>query len=70
MPFAIWVTVKRLRLQREMTQRELAGASGLDIRYIGGAAEVDIGKGIQKFIRFGEEGCSGSGRKTVGGVLP
>jgi hypothetical protein len=33
-------------------------------------AEVDTGKRIQKFIRFGEEGCSGSGRKTVGGVLP
>jgi len=28
-------TIKRLRLQREMTQQELADASGLDIRYIG-----------------------------------
>src|SRR5262249_10532963 len=28
-------TIKRLRLKREMTQQELAGASGLDIRYIG-----------------------------------
>jgi transcriptional regulator with XRE-family HTH domain len=28
-------TVKRLRLQRKMTQQELADASGLDIRYIG-----------------------------------
>ena len=27
--------VKRLRLQRKMTQQELADASGLDIRYIG-----------------------------------
>jgi transcriptional regulator with XRE-family HTH domain len=27
--------VKKLRLQREMTQQELADASGLDIRYIG-----------------------------------
>ncbi len=32
--------------------------------------EVDNGKRIQKFIRFGAEGCSGSGRATVGGVLP
>jgi len=27
--------IKRLRLQRKMTQQELADASGLDIRYIG-----------------------------------
>ena len=27
--------VKRLRLQREMTQQDLADACGLDIRYIG-----------------------------------
>src|SRR5438876_597811 len=33
-------------------------------------AEVDTGKRIQKFIRFGDEGCSGTGRKTVGEVLP
>jgi hypothetical protein len=33
-------------------------------------AEVDNGKRIQKFIRYGAEGCSGTGRKTVGGVLP
>jgi DNA-binding beta-propeller fold protein YncE len=33
-------------------------------------AEVDTGKRIQKFIRYGEEGCSGTGRKIVGGVLP
>jgi len=33
-------------------------------------AEVDTGKRIQKFIRFGAEGCSGTGRTTVGGVLP
>jgi DNA-binding beta-propeller fold protein YncE len=32
--------------------------------------EVDTGKRIQKFIRYGELGCSGTGRKTVGGVLP
>ena len=32
-------------------------------------AEVDTGKRIQKFIRFGAEGCSGTGRTTVGGVL-
>jgi DNA-binding beta-propeller fold protein YncE len=29
-------------------------------------AEVDSGKRVQKFIRFGAEGCSGSGRATVG----
>ena len=33
-------------------------------------AEVDNGKRIQKFIRFGEPSCSGKGRTTVGGVLP
>jgi hypothetical protein len=33
-------------------------------------AEVDTGKHIQKFIRYGEQGCSGTGRATVGGVLP
>jgi len=27
--------IKRLRLQREMTQQQLADASGLDIRYVG-----------------------------------
>ncbi len=27
--------IRRLRLQREMTQQELADACGLDIRYIG-----------------------------------
>jgi hypothetical protein len=32
--------------------------------------EVDTGKHIQKFIRYGEQGCSGTGRTTVGGVLP
>ena len=33
-------------------------------------AEVDTGKRIQKFIRYGATGCSGTGRTTVGGVLP
>jgi hypothetical protein len=32
-------------------------------------AEVDTGKRLQKFVRYGEEGCSGTGRMTVGGVL-
>ena len=32
-------------------------------------AEVDTGKRIQKFIRYGAEGCSGAGRTTVGGLL-
>lgn len=27
--------IKRLRLRREMTQQQLADASGLDIRYVG-----------------------------------
>jgi len=31
--------------------------------------EVDTGKRIQKFIRYGPEGCSGTGRTTIGGVL-
>ena len=33
-------------------------------------AEVDTGKRIQKFLRYGGDGCSGTGRTTVGGVLP
>lgn len=32
------------------------------------SAEVDTGKRIQKFIRYGSEGCSGTGSSTVGGV--
>ena len=32
-------------------------------------AEVDTGKRLQKFVRYGEDGCSGTGRTTVGGVL-
>ena len=31
--------------------------------------DLGISARIQKFIRFGEEGCSGTGRKIVGGVL-
>jgi len=31
-------------------------------------AEVDTGKRIQKFIRYGPEGCSGTGSRVVGGV--
>ena len=32
-------------------------------------AEVDTGKRIQKFIRYGSDGCSGTGSPTVGGVV-
>jgi DNA-binding beta-propeller fold protein YncE len=32
-------------------------------------AEVDTGKRIQKFLRYGSEGCSGTGSSTVGGVV-
>jgi len=32
-------------------------------------AEVDTGKRIQKFIRYGAAGCSGTGSATVGGVV-
>jgi hypothetical protein len=32
--------------------------------------EVDTGKRIQKFIRYGRDGCSGTGFSTVGGVAP
>lgn len=32
-------------------------------------AEVDTGKRIQKFIRYGSDSCSGSGSSTVGGVV-
>lgn len=31
--------------------------------------EVDTGKRIQKFLRYGPTGCSGTGRSTVGGPL-
>ncbi len=30
-------------------------------------AEVDTGKRVQKFLRYGSEGCSGTGSVTVGG---
>jgi DNA-binding beta-propeller fold protein YncE len=33
-------------------------------------AEVDTGKRIQKFIRYGDTGCSGTGSATVGAFLP
>jgi hypothetical protein len=32
-------------------------------------AEVDTAKRIQKFLRYGAIGCSGTGWPTVGGVL-
>ena len=32
--------------------------------------EVDTAKRIQKFLRYGANGCSGTGSSTVGGVLP
>ncbi|OAI44301.1 hypothetical protein AYO42_00705, partial [Rhizomicrobium sp. SCGC AG-212-E05] len=32
-------------------------------------AEVDNGKRIQKFLRYGADGCSGTGSATIGGVL-
>ena len=31
--------------------------------------EVDTAKRIQKFIRYGAGGCSGTGSATVGGVV-
>ena len=36
MPCASWVgAIRHLRLQRDMTQQEVADACGLDIRYVG-----------------------------------
>jgi hypothetical protein len=32
-------------------------------------AEVDTAKRIQKFLRYGSNGCSGTGSSTVGGVV-
>lgn len=32
-------------------------------------AEVDNGKRIQKFLRYGASGCSGTGSPTIGGLL-
>jgi hypothetical protein len=32
--------------------------------YIG---EVDTGKRVQKFIRYGADGCSGTGSNVIGG---
>jgi len=32
-------------------------------------AEVDTAKRIQKFLRYGESGCSGTGSSVVGGVV-
>jgi hypothetical protein len=31
--------------------------------------EVDTAKRIQKFLRYGPAGCSGTGASTVGGVV-
>lgn len=31
--------------------------------------EVDTGKRLQRFVRYGASGCSGDGHETVGGVL-
>jgi len=33
-------------------------------------AEVDTGKRIQKFLRYGAQGCSGTGTEEVGGEAP
>jgi len=52
-------TIKRLRLEREMTQQELADASGLGIRYIGSIERgqrnptfgVLQGKDIEAFLQ-------------------
>ena len=33
-------------------------------------AEVDTGKRIQKFLRYGSTGCSGTGSSVVGGPIP
>ena len=33
-------------------------------------AEVDTGKRIQKFLRYGPTGCSGTGSSVVGGPMP
>lgn len=43
---------------------------GVDSRGNLYTGEVDTGKRLQKFIRFGAEGCSGTGRATVGELLP
>lgn len=42
----------------------------LDSRGNAYTAEVDNGKRIQKFLRYGALGCSGTGSETVGGVAP
>jgi hypothetical protein len=33
-------------------------------------AEVDSGKRLQKFLRYGPSGCSGTGSEVVGGEAP
>jgi hypothetical protein len=43
---------------------------GLDSKGNIYTAEVDTGKRIQKFIRYGGVGCSGTGSTTVGGPIP
>jgi hypothetical protein len=43
---------------------------GVDSRGNLYTGEVDTGKRLQKFIRYGVEGCSGTGRTTVGELLP
>jgi hypothetical protein len=43
---------------------------GVDSRGNLYTGEVDTGKRIQKFIRYGSDSCSGAGRATVGELLP
>jgi DNA-binding beta-propeller fold protein YncE len=43
---------------------------GVDSRGNLYTGEVDTGKRLQKFIRYGADGCSGTGRATVGELLP
>jgi DNA-binding beta-propeller fold protein YncE len=43
---------------------------GVDSRGNLYTGEVDTGKRLQKFLRYGAEGCSGTGRSTVGELLP
>jgi DNA-binding beta-propeller fold protein YncE len=43
---------------------------GVDSRGNLYTGEVDTGKRLQKFIRYGADGCSGTGRTAVGELLP
>ena len=57
------------RSGREVGEFHWLHQVGIDSRGNLYTGEVDTGKRLQKFIRFGADGCSGTGRNAVGEAL-